>query len=323
MNDFINKLGWTKGLEISNLRRVLPWTYKEVLLKNRGKDLYIVWGKKTWLMKRCWNNDIISKSYFILDIDIRDNYKKLYNEVMSQSALDISIWALIELLDGDGYLSQWSYVVNSGNWAHIYYCGDALIIWKDITPEEYARWVKKIYDIYVKYLEYQSKIYKTSFEYFYPDYMCCNIARTTRLPSSFNNKKKYWLPSIQVTFHAYQDMESTLMKKLPQLWEERKKPKKRKKYKKNKSGQWYKQIDVNNYSISELIRRYTWKQIGKENISCPFPWHTDKEASFSVNEKENYFNCFSKCGGWNPANFIAKMEDISYWEAIRKLDQEF
>lgn len=322
MNDFIKKLGWAEGLEISDLKRVLPWTYRDVLLKNGGKDIYIVWGKKPWVMKRCWNNDITSKSYFIFDIDIRDNHMKLNDwKILSEIELERRIKLLMYLLEKDRYLAEWSYIINSGNWIHIYYCWRPIIVWTDISSEEYSRGVQKIYDIFITYMESRMKVINQDLRDLYPDYMCSNIARTTRLPLSYNCKKKYWLPALKVKIYAYQKTDSRLLSMLPQLWKEEVKLKPR--YKKYKKTSWYKKIEVGNFKILDVIQKYTGKNFSKWLWSCPFPWHKDKKPSFSVKVKENYFNCFAWCWWGNPANFIAKMENIPYWEAIKRLDQNF
>jgi hypothetical protein len=324
MKTFIEKLWWHEKLEISNLKKVLYWSYKSILMQNRVRDLYIIWWKNPWLTKRCWNSDIISKSYFIVDIDIRDNYYKLHNKFLSEAMLFWEINKLIYLLDWDKLLAQYSFLVNSGNWVHIYYCWKELIVWKDITPEEYSRWVKKIYDIFVDYLNTRMKSWNVNYKHLYPDYMCSNIARGTRLPLSYNMKKKYWLPPLKVKFIKYElGNYSELVEKLPILWKEIKIKKKIFKGKKWKTSWKYKEIDINNFSIIEVVKKYTWKDYSKWIWNCPLPWHSDKKPSFSVKVKDNYFNCFAKCWWWNPANFIAKMEWISYWEAIRKLDVNF
>lgn len=50
---------------------------------------------------------------------------------------------------------------------------------------------------------------------------------------------------------------------------------------------------------------------------CPF--HPDTHMSFSVNRKENYWNCFAGCGGGDIVAFWAKKRGISRAEAYREL----
>jgi len=69
-------------------------------------------------------------------------------------------------------------------------------------------------------------------------------------------------------------------------------------------------------TVRQLIEQYVdlnAKGIGK----CPF--HDDINPSFSVNEKENYWNCFSGCGGGSVIDFWMKMNDLDFKEAIDDL----
>lgn len=56
---------------------------------------------------------------------------------------------------------------------------------------------------------------------------------------------------------------------------------------------------------------------------CPFPGHTEKTPSFSVNVARNYCKCFGCGKGANPVNFIMEMEQCSYPEALRKLAAKY
>jgi hypothetical protein len=50
---------------------------------------------------------------------------------------------------------------------------------------------------------------------------------------------------------------------------------------------------------------------------CPF--HDDKRASFSVNDEENYWNCFAGCGGGSVIDFWMKWQDCEFVTAISDL----
>jgi hypothetical protein len=68
--------------------------------------------------------------------------------------------------------------------------------------------------------------------------------------------------------------------------------------------------------VRELVEQYVdlnAKGIGK----CPF--HDDVNPSFSVNEKENYWNCFSGCGGGSIIDFWMKLNNLDFKEAVEDL----
>jgi hypothetical protein len=69
-------------------------------------------------------------------------------------------------------------------------------------------------------------------------------------------------------------------------------------------------------TVRELVEQYVdlnAKGIGK----CPF--HDDVNPSFSVNEKENYWNCFSGCGGGSVIDFWMKMNEMDFKDAVNNL----
>lgn len=69
-------------------------------------------------------------------------------------------------------------------------------------------------------------------------------------------------------------------------------------------------------TVEELVSQYVDlndKGVGK----CPF--HDDSNPSFSVNVKENYWNCFSGCGGGSVIDFWMKVNNIDFKEAVTDL----
>lgn len=61
---------------------------------------------------------------------------------------------------------------------------------------------------------------------------------------------------------------------------------------------------------------------GKKQVSCLCPLHPEKEPSFSVNLKTGLYNCFSNCGGGNAIQFIERLYNISFKEALDKIKTE-
>lgn len=69
-------------------------------------------------------------------------------------------------------------------------------------------------------------------------------------------------------------------------------------------------------TVLELVENYVdlnSKGVGK----CPF--HNDKHPSFSVNVKENYWHCFSGCGGGSVIDFWMKLNNMDFQMAVKDL----
>lgn len=75
-------------------------------------------------------------------------------------------------------------------------------------------------------------------------------------------------------------------------------------------------------NIADVIRKYSpSSEIKKDVIRCPF--HSERTASFRVYRNNNSFYCFG-CGiGGDQINFVAKMLGISYYEALKRVDEDF
>ncbi|MCQ2335276.1 MAG: CHC2 zinc finger domain-containing protein [Paludibacteraceae bacterium] len=56
---------------------------------------------------------------------------------------------------------------------------------------------------------------------------------------------------------------------------------------------------------------------------CPFPGHTEKTPSFSVNPARNIYKCFGCGQGGNAVNFVIAMEQCSYPEALKKIAKKY
>lgn len=71
--------------------------------------------------------------------------------------------------------------------------------------------------------------------------------------------------------------------------------------------------------IVEVVSSYvTLKRVGKNYIAlCPF--HQEKTPSFTVSPDKQLWHCFG-CGlGGDVLSFVQRMENIPFWEALRKL----
>ena len=81
-------------------------------------------------------------------------------------------------------------------------------------------------------------------------------------------------------------------------------------------------VDYENLPLWEKVKRHiSVKELVEEFVplsadgvgKCPF--HEDETPSFSVNDKENYWNCFSGCGGGSVIDFWMKLHDTDFKEA--------
>jgi hypothetical protein len=69
-------------------------------------------------------------------------------------------------------------------------------------------------------------------------------------------------------------------------------------------------------TVEELVSDYV--DLNRHGLGkCPF--HDDTNPSFSVNVKENYWQCFSGCGGGSVIDFWMKMNDLDFKEATKDL----
>jgi len=75
-------------------------------------------------------------------------------------------------------------------------------------------------------------------------------------------------------------------------------------------------------TIADVIRKYSpSSEIKKDVIRCPF--HSERTASFRIYQSNNSFYCFG-CGiGGDQINFVAKILDISYYDALKRVDEDF
>lgn len=148
------------------------------LATHNGKDVYFVGNTKV-KHKRCDDTEIDEKYYFAMDYDVRQSA----GGDISDSELMEAYEYIRDTLNQDKYLCNYSMIVHSWNWFHVYY----------VTNKNLAAGVEE-YKSYVKYWqEYSDTVFGN--KTFYTDKSCCNLARIFRLPGTENTKrvKKFWL----------------------------------------------------------------------------------------------------------------------------------
>lgn len=170
--ELLKHLKWTSEIEFNNLTHKL--SYNECMGKN---NVYFVAWLAEKINKRASDDDIKTKKYLCVDIDIRMDYYNKHKEVLSQDELNNQIVSIVSLLNKSSEFWDYCWLVESGNWLHIYYS------WEERTFDKqvYANWVKYVYYMI-------NEIIKPS--WFVCDPACHNLARIMRVPWSINPRVK-------------------------------------------------------------------------------------------------------------------------------------
>lgn len=71
--------------------------------------------------------------------------------------------------------------------------------------------------------------------------------------------------------------------------------------------------------IVDVVSSYVNLKRSGKNWSGLCPFHGEKTPSFSVNTQGNYYNCFGCPAGGDVINFIMKIENLDYVEAVKFL----
>ena len=169
---FINWLRWTSYVEYNVSCNTLT-TFEKA---QEQKNIYFCCWLWEQLARRCWDDDIKMKKYFVVDIDIRLSHYEKTKKVLSQKELRDEISnILLEL--SLARLDDYCAIVDSGNWMHLYYSWVERVFDK-VT---YLKWVSYVYD------KINSVIWSLGY---CCDPACVNLARITRLPWTMNPRKK-------------------------------------------------------------------------------------------------------------------------------------
>ncbi len=169
--EMMKLLKWSNDIEFNNLNKVLKWSECEW-----QKNVYFCAGVKKWLSKRCNDDDIESKKYFVVDIDIR---LECYNQVWVVLDHNQLLEHMEEIISkiADAGLDDYSIAVCSWNWLHLYYVGTE----RKIDKMTYSHWVQMIYE------NINNAIKSTGYKC---DPACHNISRIMRLPWTINPRSK-------------------------------------------------------------------------------------------------------------------------------------
>ena len=152
---------------------------EECLELLEGKDVYFLAGVRSGLTARAKDEDVIRKTSFFVDFDIRKFWLQKHGENISDADLKECATGITHALANDKLLRTWRYLVFTGNGLHLHYFGDPTPLrstqsWK----EGLTRFLKKMEEC----VEYP------------PDYGCVNAGRICRLPGSKNHKNNRQIP---------------------------------------------------------------------------------------------------------------------------------
>ena len=158
-------------------KNTMYWiAYEDIQKYKNTENIYFLswWNleKKEEIWYRFSDNDILTKNYFAIDIDLRNQYNW---DITNIEIVKEWLYFAEHLQEANDLFWEWSYIIFSWNWLHIYYIWDERFFEKNIFKD----WVKYIFDMWDDFIWD---------EQLFSDKACCNLARILRLPWSINQK---------------------------------------------------------------------------------------------------------------------------------------
>ena len=264
---------------------------------SKTQNIYFLDGVREdlvyWQGTRAKDADIAKKAMFVLDLDIRNNFKE---EISNEDIKKIWKTFIDFLEEDDEYFWEWSKIVFTWNWLHIYYTWEPT----SFTKEEYSMWVERIYRRWDKFM----------WEPYQTDHACKNLARILRLPWSI--KQKNWalvevIAERKINSRLF-SMIKTFAKKEMQEQEELKQKKQKEiesmlqNFSKD-DNKFYEQINsIPAYEIAQILLPefpYDWKKNFK-NKKWGFTWYFYcNDTNTICNWGSRYFNEWSVWSCYN------------------------
>lgn len=293
---------WTQ-YEITKLYdNIVKVTTLEEALVNKTKNFYILGGVRNDLVYsigiRAKDADIVKKCYFLIDLDIRKAYEEKYNDKVSNEDIQNNILDLLENIE-DEYFKEWSYVVFTGNWIHIYYIWNPI----EINPKDYSMWVERIYKKWNTLL--WDEIYNA-------DMACKNIARISRLPWTINQKN--WA---EVKIIANKKCNSRLFNLLPYFAEVTKQEKEQENLIKQKQYE-EKMKDIKQWSnelYETIISIPAWQIAQMLMPQFPFDWKKNFKKWHSLKWYYYVEETNTICNWWS--HEFAFWDSNSCWDSFQ------
>lgn len=310
-------------------------------------DVYFVWWVNWILQRRAKKEDIGNKNYFYIDLDIRKRlinqfnkekwttyFSKTYNEsfkgtewilqehikefqsCITDNIMDAYIQNIIERIDTDLTFCDYSYIVNTGNWIHIYYVWDC----HKYRFDEYKVGVNLFYEKMDNLLE------EWWFIWLDCDPACKDISRLARMPFTYNIKRtKYWLEKKLAIiirdrwakfelYNSFSDIFNTSME-LQEREREKYYQISRTYNKWLQSDSLYE--DIESINVADMVCKYKWLTLKPDwkNFRSPVDWWNigmfyDKEKNIIINKWTHYLKTELKWF-W-PFTFV-KNEILWWW----------
>lgn len=305
----INKKGEVQYFQISEkLRTIIT---KEQAFSNKKDNIYFLWGT-SWLWK-CKDCDIENVSYLRVDIDITNNCKKLYWIDTTEEDLAQAIIELRDMLEWTEF-ENWRYIVNSGRWAHLYFCWTNI----NILAECFSLWMKHLLKKFYSIFDWRA-------HHFIPDYACSNIARIMRLPWTINQRN--W-KECKIIFNQDKKFDINIIKQYAEIEKERIEKKRREEEKKflSKSKNYnetelYKEINnIPAYIIAQrIIPQFPFNRNWK-NFDNEKGWYTAyfycKNSNLICNWGSRHFNWGTSESKYNNFSLIKNSYNFTNWETF-------
>lgn len=74
-------------------------------------------------------------------------------------------------------------------------------------------------------------------------------------------------------------------------------------------------------TITQVVERYTSRKIVRGVCNCPL--HTEKTASFSVDDTKGFYYCFGCGAGGDIFKFVQTYLGLSFKDAVAQIDKDF
>ena len=306
--------------EYSAFKPVMRVITKEEAFANKTEDIgYLKWVRADFdysKWKRAWDEDILEKDFFVVDVDMRNNYeeaqkkkglKKWEYEDVTNEEIIIEWKNFIKTLELDNELFwEWSKVVFTGGGLHIYY------FWTEryIAPEVYKTWVKAIYNMWNDY--FWTILWKA-------DDACKNIARLLRLPWSINQKNGAKVEilaerkKISKLFNNIEKYAKIEQKRQDKLKQERLKQIEEQLKNFNWDNEFYLKINsIPAYQIAELLIPdfpFNWKKNFKNNKNWLTGYWYCADTNTIVNGWSRHFNWWGDNSCWNNFSLIKRTKN--------------
>lgn len=317
----LNPSWWIKFRSISKDGIAKTIDSKEAFT-NEVDNIYFIWWVKPDAEKiRDVDIDIIH--YLRFDIDIKKQVKDTFWTEPSKEEIIDFIDEIKKVLSINHLFNEWSYIVYSWSWCHIYYKNKKWIaLNEEFTPRMFSYAMRYIYK------RYDTIIWDS---HLYSDTAVCNTARIMRLPWTLNQKN--W----EVSEILYsQDIQSEFFNYLQSMWEKELKirEQRQQQQKKDLEELKYKILDTSKSvnTLYEVINKipayvvveilipdfpYDWRRNFKNNNRWLTWYYYVEESNTICNWWSRYFDWWTDASCWNNFSLVKRYFDYTNAETFQ------